>query len=94
MGITLVNLTPGTRSAADYTGEADTNFVSSEKILESVLTREREDRNGLNGFILLFHVGAGPARSDKFHTRFGDLLDKLRDRGYKFVRIDELLANK
>ncbi len=94
MGLTLVNLTPGTRSAADYTGEADTNFVSSQKILESILSRERADKNGLNGFILLFHIGAGPARSDKFHTRFGELLDTLRDRGYEFVRIDQLLANK
>jgi peptidoglycan/xylan/chitin deacetylase (PgdA/CDA1 family) len=91
-GLTLVNLTPGTRSAADYTGEKDENFVPSQRILDSVLGRETQDPHGLNGFILLFHVGAGPGRSDKFHTRFGDLLDKLSARGYKFVRIDELLT--
>jgi len=89
----LVSFSPGTRSNADYTGEADTNFVSSQAILDSILNREREDPHGLNGFILLLHLGSGPGRSDKFHNRFGELLDELKGRGYAFVRVDELLAN-
>jgi peptidoglycan/xylan/chitin deacetylase (PgdA/CDA1 family) len=92
LGWTLVNYTPGTRSNADYTGEADRNFVSSQIIFESILNREREDPHGLNGFILLLHVGSGPGRSDKFYLRFGELLDHLQGRGYELVRIDELLA--
>ena len=91
MGLTLVNFTPGTRSNADYTGEADKNFVSSKAIFESVLRREQQDPNGLNGFILLLHIGSGPGRADKFPTRFGDLLDNLAGKGYHFVRMDELL---
>jgi peptidoglycan/xylan/chitin deacetylase (PgdA/CDA1 family) len=90
-GWTLINFTPGTRSNADYTGEADQNFVSSQQIFDSVVAREREDSNGLNGFILLLHIGAGPGRTDKFHARFGELLDYLAGRGYEFVRVDELL---
>ena len=91
LGLTLINYTPGTRSNADYTGEADANFVSSQKIFDSILKREREDPHGLNGFILLLHVGSGPGRTDKFHYRFGELLDQLAGKGYKFVRVDELL---
>ena len=91
MGLTLVNYTPGTRSNADYTGEADSNFVSSKIIF---LSREKSDPNGLNGFILLLHVGAGPSRKDKFHNRFGELLEHLSRRGYRFVRVDELLASE
>ena len=88
---TLINYTPGTRSHADYTGEADKNFVSSQTIFDSILKKEREDPNGLKGFILLLHIGAGPGRADKFHTRFGELLDYLAAKGYQFVRVDELL---
>jgi peptidoglycan/xylan/chitin deacetylase (PgdA/CDA1 family) len=90
-GWTLINYTPGTRSHADYTGEADKNFASSQKIFDSILARERDDPNGLNGFILLLHVGCGPGRTDKFPARFGELLDVLAGRGYEFVRVDELL---
>ncbi len=90
-GLVLVNYTPGTRSNADYTGEADRNFVPSNKIYDSILAREAADARGLNGFLLLLHVGAGPGRADKFHQRFGDLLEELEHRGYRFVRIDELL---
>jgi len=90
-GWMLINFTPGTRSNADYTGEADKTFVSSQKIFDSIVARERDDPNGLNGFILLLHIGAGPGRTDKFHARFGELLDYLAGRGYEFVRVDELL---
>ena len=91
-GMTLVNYTPGTRSNADYTGEADTNFVSSQRILDSIIARERSDPHGLNGFLLLLHLGAGPQRADKFHTRFGELLDFLTAKSYACVRVDELLT--
>jgi len=93
-GLTLVNFTPGTRANADYTGETDTNFVSSQAIFDSIVNREREDPHGLNGFILLLHLGSGPGRTDKFANRFGDLLDFLAGRGYAFVRVDELLENR
>ena len=90
-GFTLVNFTPGTRSNADYTDEADANFVSSKSIYDSILKREHDNPHGLNGFILLFHTGSGPGRQDKFSARFGALLDELSARGYEFVRIDKLL---
>ncbi|MHC1769158.1 MAG: polysaccharide deacetylase family protein [Verrucomicrobiia bacterium] len=94
MGMTLINFTPGTRSNADYTGESDANFVSSQTIFDSIVKREQEDPFGLNGFILLLHIGSGPGRQDKFHERFGELLDYLDSKGYQFVRVDELLAPK
>ena len=92
MGMTLVNYTPGTRSHADYTGEADKNFVSSEAILDSIVQREKQVTNGLNGFILLLHLGAGPGRQDKFDSKLGELFKFLASKGYKPVRIDDLLG--
>ena len=92
MGLTLVDFTPGTRSNADYTGEGDRNFVPSKVIFDSILRKEQQDPKGLNGFILLLHIGSGPGRTDKFAARFGDLLDYLAGKGYQFVRVDALLA--
>ncbi len=92
MGLTLVNLSPGTRSAADYTLEKDANFVSSHAILDSVLRRESQDSAGLNGFLLLMHLGSGPERADKMHLRLPELLSRLKERGYAFERIDRLLG--
>ena len=92
MGLTLIDFTPGTRANADYTGESDRNFVSSQAIFDSIIRREQSDPHGLNGFILLLHLGSGPGRVDKFSNRFGALLDTLAAHGYQFVRVDELLA--
>jgi peptidoglycan/xylan/chitin deacetylase (PgdA/CDA1 family) len=91
MGLTLLNFTPGTRSNADYTGEAESNFVSSKIIFDSIIRKEQQDLHGLNGFILLVHIGSGPGRADKFPARFGELLDYLAGKGYAFMRVDELL---
>jgi endoglucanase len=67
------------------------SFVSSEAILKSIFDRERTDPRGLNGFILLLHIGSGPGRKDKFHARFGEMMDRLTTDGYRFVRVDEML---
>lgn len=90
-GFVTVNFTPGTRANADYTEDADPRHVSSSDIVESIRAADAADPNGLNGFILLMHIGAGPRRTDKLHDRLPGLLDMLAGRGYRFVRIDELL---
>jgi peptidoglycan/xylan/chitin deacetylase (PgdA/CDA1 family) len=90
-GLTLLNFTPGTRSNADYTEESSDRFVSSDAILRSILDYEQRDSDGLNGFILLLHLGAGPGRQDKMHAKLGALLDALTARGYEFARVDDLL---
>ncbi|HLN79393.1 MAG TPA: polysaccharide deacetylase family protein, partial [Candidatus Bathyarchaeia archaeon] len=93
LGMTLINYTPGTRSNADYTTEGTPEFASSDAIFDSILRRERIDPHGLNGFLLLLHVGAGPSRADKFHRRFDELLGALTTQGYRFVRVDTLLGD-
>jgi glucose dehydrogenase/peptidoglycan/xylan/chitin deacetylase (PgdA/CDA1 family) len=92
MGLAVVNFSPGTRSNADYTEDAAPNYVSSDAIAESILRREQDDPHGLNGFLLLLHIGAGPGRTDTFHTRLDALLAELSRRGYAFVRVDEMLG--
>ena len=91
-GLALVNLTRGTRSATDYMTDADPAFVPAEAIVRSVLDRERADPDGLSGYLLLMHVGAGPGRTrDALAPLLGGMLDSLSARGYRFVRLDRLL---
>jgi peptidoglycan/xylan/chitin deacetylase (PgdA/CDA1 family) len=90
LGITLINFTPGSGSNRDYAREDDKHFVPSQKILEDILTYEQKAPNGLNGFLLLLHLGSG--RKDPFHSKFGQMCDELAKLGYRFQRVDELLT--
>lgn len=90
LGLRLISFTPGTRATADYTEDGASNFVSSRVILSSI--ESREQRGGLNGFLLLMHLGAGPRRTDKMFDHLGELIDYLQKKGYRFERVDELLA--
>ena len=56
-----------------------------------VFLHESVASKGLNGFLLLLHLGVGPKRTDKMSDRLDELLTALERRGYQFVRVDELL---
>ena len=91
MGLQLINYTPGTRSSADYTyPEMGAKYVNSETIYKSILNEEIKP-DGLNGFILLSHIGTDPRRTDKFYKYLPRLIGEMKKRGYQFVRIDQLL---
>lgn len=87
----LVNFTPGTRSTADYTyPEMEGRYVSSGEIYRSIIDHEKKDPCGLNGFILLIHIGTDPRRTDKFYDKLDTLLTVLEEKGYTFVTITGL----
>jgi endoglucanase len=91
LGLVLINFSPGTRSTADYTYPQMDNYISSEAIYSSIMNYEKKSSNGLNGFILLIHIGTDERRTDKFYMKLDLLLNDLTSKGYSFVRIDELL---
>ncbi len=92
-GMVLINLTRGTRSHADYMNDEDPNFISSEDMAKSILEYEAKDPDGLNGFLLLMHIGAGPGRTkDYLYNHLDELVTELKRRGYNFARVDELLS--
>ena len=96
-GLQLINLSPGTMSHADYTVPSmGKRYLSSNEIAESILLYEKKSPTGLNGFILLMHIGVQDERNDKLYNKFSSIVHKLTDRGYRFIRIDQLLelANK
>ena len=92
LGLQLVNYTPGTLSHTDYTTTNDKNYRSSETIYHSIINYEKTMPSGLNGFILLMHIGAGPGRTDKFYKRLPELIKYLKQKGYHFQTVDQLLS--
>jgi len=92
LGFQLINYSKGTLSHADYTTEDLPAFRSSDSIFESILAQEDTGKAGLKGFILLMHIGAGPGREDKFFDQLPALLSQVKERGYSWVSLDELLG--
>lgn len=94
-GIKLINFTGGTRSNADYTiPEMGNQYVDSKTIYNSIISFEKQSVSGMNGFILLVHIGTDPGRTDKFYFYLPELVRELKGKGYKFVRIDEMLISQ
>lgn len=92
-GLHLINYTPGTLSNADYTTPGMKNYRNSEEIYRSIINYEKDHPAGLNGFILLLHIGTDPKRTDKFYYKLPQLLKTLKAKGYQFQTVDELLQN-
>ncbi|MGN8058922.1 glycoside hydrolase family 9 protein [Pedobacter sp. 22163] len=88
-GLQLINFTPGTRSNADYTyPEMGKSYRSSDEIYRSITTFNETKPNGLNGFILLLHIGTDARRTDKFYNKLAKLITYLKKDDYKLARID------
>ncbi len=87
MDLQMINYTPGTLSHADYTIPGEQNYRSSDQILASIL--DHEYQYGLNGFILLSHIGTDPKRRDKFYYKLDALIKILKGKGYEFVKMGE-----
>ena len=89
VGCQIVNFTPGSGSHRDWAPEGHTAFKPSVEIINDILTYEEKTTDGLNGHLMLMHLGS--RRHDKFHNYLGTLVDELIAREYQIVRIDKLL---
>jgi hypothetical protein len=79
-----VNFTPGTLSNADYSiPEMRDKYYSTNEIYNKII--QVEVKQGLNGTILLFHIGTDKRRQDKFYPKLYALLIELSKNGYDFV---------
>lgn len=91
-GLQLINFTPGTRSNADYTYPAlGKQYRTSAEIYQSILQYEASRPAGLNGFLLLTHIGTDSRRTDKFYRQLGTLIITLKQRGYHFNTLEQVL---
>lgn len=91
LNLQLINFTPGTMSNADYTWPDLPNYRSNEAIYNAIIQKEANSPSGLNGYILLLHIGTDPRRKEKFYTLLPKLIDHLKSKQYRFVTIDKLL---
>ena len=83
-GMQLISPTPKTLSNADISiPEMRNNYFSSNEIYNNIT--EIESTQGLNGYILVFHVGTDSKRKDKFYPKLNALLSHLTKNGYEFV---------
>ena len=92
LGLKLINFTPGTKSHADWTiPSMNEKYTDSETIFKSIIDYDNEYKHsGLNGFILLSHIGTHPERTDKFYNKLDALIETLVKRGYALKRVDQL----
>ena len=82
-GLEIVNFTPGTLSNADYTyPEMGKTYVDSRSVYNSIVKFEEGSVSGLNGFILLVHIGTDPRRRDKFYFLLPELTSRLKRKGF------------
>jgi len=90
LGLILVNFTPGTYSNADWTHpELGRQYSSNDTIFSRILRFEEKSPDGLNGFLLLAHIGTDPRRKDKFYLRLDSLIISLMKKGYRFALLNE-----
>jgi peptidoglycan/xylan/chitin deacetylase (PgdA/CDA1 family) len=90
LGLQLVNYTPGLRTAADYTTPLMNNYRSSQQILTDLW--EQEKKSGLNGFVILIHLGTHPDRTDKLYDQLDQVVDGLISRGYQLRTVQSLFG--
>ena len=92
-GLRLFSFTPGMRTAADYTyPEMGPSYKSSEWLVNWLKEVVASSPQKLNGAILLIHAGTDPRRKDKFYDRLTEIIQFLKNNGFVFRRIDELLG--
>ncbi|MCC7333978.1 MAG: glycoside hydrolase family 9 protein [Pirellulaceae bacterium] len=90
LGCQMINFTSGTGSNRDYAPEDHKAFVPTEEIIQDVLDYEQRADSGLNGHLLLLHLGT--TRQDKVYAKLGELIEELIAREYSIVRVDKLFS--
>lgn len=86
-GLQLISPTAGTLANSDNSiPEMRDKYYSSNEIYNNIV--EIESTQGLNGYILVFHIGSDNKRKDKFYPKLNTLLVNLTKKGYEFVDLN------
>ncbi|MCZ8342020.1 MAG: polysaccharide deacetylase family protein [Leptospira sp.] len=69
------------------------HYKTSEETLAFLDAWERIDPNGMNGSIILMHLG-GPRKFDKLIHILPEFITRMKAKGYKFVTVSQILNGK
>lgn len=83
-GLFTINMTPGIETYRDYTTPDLPYYTTSEFMWNQLLSREAS--HGLDGAIILIHLGTDSSRTDKFYRYLPAVIDTLGARGYRLER--------
>ena len=85
---------PKTRKSLDgldWVSDPDSSlYLSSDQIVQKIISFDSETDLGLAGGIVLLHLGS-ERDSDPFHPRLGELIDRLQEKGYKVGSVSQML---
>lgn len=70
--------------------ESDPRYRSAEEIKDKIINFGKGKKEGANGCIILMHL-ASFRQNDFPHRKLPEIIKGLRDRGYQFVKVSELL---
>jgi len=65
------------------------HYLGNDVIYQSI--KIYEEKNDLNGFILLMHIGTDAKRTEKLYDILDELIVELESKNYEFVKVNELL---
>lgn len=71
----------------------DPLYRSAKEIVGRIEKFEKKDPNGLNGAIVLMHLGS-ERHSDQPHKKLPELIDDLNRKGYRGVTVSEVLGSR
>jgi peptidoglycan/xylan/chitin deacetylase (PgdA/CDA1 family) len=65
-------------------------YYTAEEIAQKILKFADEPNSGANGAVILFHLGTN--RKDDFpHKKLPDIIDGLHRKGFKLVKVSEMI---
>lgn len=68
------------------------HYKTKQEMLDFLYRWESADKNGMNGAIILMHLGS-PRQSEKLIYILPDFIQAMLDKGYKFTTVPEVLNN-
>jgi len=85
---------PKTRRSLDsldwVTDRESALYLTSDQIVQKLISFDNETEMGLAGGIVLLHLGT-ERDTDPFHPRLGELLDRLQEKGLKIGSVTQML---
>ncbi len=95
LGITIVNFTPGTNSNQDWSyPDLGNRYFSNEAIINKIYEYEETHQDGMNGFLLLTHIGTDERRTEKLYDRLDEIITELKKRGYTFTLFSDIIKKE